>query len=180
MSLPPQLGPLDSPSRQESKPAPYDERNAADYQELSTRIAAALETIAHDENVLATQEALAHLANCSRGTLRNRGWPLQRLKLIKGERDRKPKPLLPKTAAEIELFDRKKLQSDLTLSRTEAAKWFDAYENERSETRKSRRAIRLLTEEIAALKKQIAELQERKPSSRRSSRNTVTQFPGRE
>lgn len=178
MSFPPRVGPLDSPARQKSKSAPYDERNDADYQELSTRIATALETIAHDESIPATEQSLAQLANCSRGTLRNRVWPLQRLKLIKEDRVSKPKTSIPQTPAEIERFDRRKLQNDLALSRTEAAKWFDAYQNERSETRKARRAIKLLTEEIAALNKQVAKLQERKSSSSRSSSN-VAPFPGR-
>jgi len=109
------LPPLDPPSRtqQNAKPAPYDEKNAADYHELSLRIATALETLEHDETIPATQTALTQLAGCSRGTLRNRGWPLDRLKLIKEKRAAKPAPPPPQTATEIEKSDRKKLYDDL-------------------------------------------------------------------
>ena len=162
--------------QQKTKRFPYEERNEADFQELSNRIASTLEAIAHNENIPATEASVARLARCSRGTLRNRVWPLVRLKFVKEERTSKPKVSPPtRTPAEIERFDRQKLQNDLDACRTEGAKWFDALQNEKTVTRKLRRANTLLAEENAALRKTNASRKNQVSSSHAGA--TVTPFP---
>src|SRR5436190_1649422 len=73
-------------SEQHPKPAPYDGRNAADFLQIGKNISLALDQIAVDKTIPATEESLANLAGCSRGTLRNRQWPLVRLREIKQAR----------------------------------------------------------------------------------------------
>lgn len=66
--------------------APYDERNEADYLELSRRIEIALKLIEDDPSIAATENSLASLAGCCRGTLFSRKYPLDRLRQIKNQR----------------------------------------------------------------------------------------------
>jgi hypothetical protein len=65
-----------------------------------------------------------------------------------------------------------KLKNDLDASRTEAAKWFNVSQNEKSEKRKLSRANTLLPlkRENTALKTQL--------SGKRSSSSRITPFPG--
>jgi hypothetical protein len=72
--------------RNELKRLPFDERNEQDFEDLTRRILDALALIRKDPSIPATQEKLAKLAECTRKTLHNRGWPITELKKIKEER----------------------------------------------------------------------------------------------
>src|SRR5437763_1817668 len=72
--------------RQAMSKAPYDDRNDADFREISSRIRSALDRMEMDPTIPARETELAARASCSRGTLRNRVWPLDRLKTIKQQR----------------------------------------------------------------------------------------------
>ncbi len=67
------------------KSLPFDEKNESDFNAVTEKIGAALSTIENDANVPATCEQLAKLAGCSRKTLNNRGWPVEKLRQIKIE-----------------------------------------------------------------------------------------------
>ena len=66
-------------------PFPFDDKNQQDYVEATGRIQAALDALRGDRRLKRTEVNLAKLAQCSRGTLRNRVWPIAALKKLKLE-----------------------------------------------------------------------------------------------
>lgn len=66
-------------------PLPFDERNQQDFMLVTKRIQDALEQMANDRRLKRTETNLAKLAGCSRGTLRNRKWPMEQLQKLKEE-----------------------------------------------------------------------------------------------
>lgn len=62
---------------------PFDERNQQDFMLVTKRIQDALELMANDRRLKRTETNLAKLAGCSRGTLRNRRWPMEQLQKLK-------------------------------------------------------------------------------------------------
>lgn len=62
---------------------PFDERNQQDFMLVTKRIQDALELMANDRRIKRTETNLARLADCSRGTLRNRQWPMEQLRKLK-------------------------------------------------------------------------------------------------
>lgn len=104
---------------------PYDDRNEADYQQVTLNISLALELIDKSPEIPATQNELARLAKCSRGTLRLRKWPLDRLKEIKARRkaEQSSGAEVKKSKSEIELHieDKKHLLEQLQKSRSQNA-----------------------------------------------------------
>ncbi|MDO9437710.1 hypothetical protein [Hydrogenophaga sp.] len=98
--------------------------NASDFDAMTQAINDALKKMERDHRLKPTQEALAKLVGCARGTLKNRGWPLTSLADIKTAREHKraeqlakPKVVAAKTESETE-----KLENQLQLSRTENAR----------------------------------------------------------
>lgn len=71
---------------------PFEEKNEKDFIEITEQINKALEKIEKDISIPATEMQLAKLSKVSRGTLRNRIWPIDRLKQIKLERKKVNKP----------------------------------------------------------------------------------------
>lgn len=63
-----------------------EEKNAVDFAAVSARIESAIRKIRSDPKIKPTQAVLAKLAECSRGTINNRKWPLAQLKQIKADR----------------------------------------------------------------------------------------------
>ena len=75
---------------------PFDERNDHDFEEVTRKISDAIATIQRTPSIPATGNKLAQMAGCTRKTLHNRRWPLEKLKEIKERRttvgrDGKPK-----------------------------------------------------------------------------------------
>lgn len=66
-----------------SIPPALQEKNEQEFVTVTRRIQEALARIESDPNLKTTQDVLAQLADCSRGTLNNRKWPLERLREIK-------------------------------------------------------------------------------------------------
>jgi chemotaxis regulatin CheY-phosphate phosphatase CheZ len=64
---------------------PFDERNQQDFMLVTKRIQDALEKMGNDRRIKRTETNLAKLAECSRGTLRNRKWPMAQLEKLKEE-----------------------------------------------------------------------------------------------
>lgn len=132
------------------KKAPYDQRNQADYAEITTKIELALTKIGEDLTIPANEKILASLAGCSRGTLRNRVFPLVRLKEIKKLRVAKRKNKLTNlndqyvVEMDAQSADDKVLQNQLENSRNEAALWFDKCLDLEAKLKKYRRLNHLL------------------------------------
>lgn len=72
--------------KKKQKLLPFDARNEADYYKLTDQIESALQKIESDGRIPATQNKLADLAKCSRKTLNNRKYPIERLNQIKTDR----------------------------------------------------------------------------------------------
>lgn len=97
-------------------------KNARDFDAMTQAIDEALRKIERDRRIKPSQATLAKLANCTRGTLNNRGWPLARLLDIKRERERNraaEKSVEPKSCASKVESEIDKLKNQLQLSRTE-------------------------------------------------------------
>jgi hypothetical protein len=155
--------------------APYDERNDADFERIGKNISLALEKIANDPSVPATEQSLANLAGCSRGTLRNREWPLIRLREIKRERKSEAQRVKARPKRKREKTKEEELVALVNASRTEAARWFDKYSDAEAEKRKLKRANELLVAQNEALKAEVARLRVTSSVSQPSS--NVARFP---
>lgn len=145
--------------------APYDQRNQADYLEITRRIEAALELIRNDSTISATQKSLADLARCCRGTLHHRKVPLECLKEIKRKRAlEKSKPKLSRITSahrlsvDIHLRDKRNLEEQLDKSRSEAAIWVNKYLGLEREFGKLRRLADALLQGKVLLERQVEKL----------------------
>jgi hypothetical protein len=143
---------------------PYDDRNEDDYRELTQRISAALLKIEYDPKIRPSQKNLAKFAECSRGTLRNRKWPLERLAEIKRQRKEKSKgkgsDRPNKDAdAEIHLEDKRKLLEQLDNARKETAIWVDKYDEKERSYKKVARANDMLKAAKLALEQRVLHLE---------------------
>lgn len=149
------------------KAAPYDERNASDYREMSRRIADALEEIERDPDIPVTQKELAKRAKCNRGTLRNRGYPLTRLRDIAAKRKENSRGKSKKitrehrTEVEVHIEDKKRLLEQIEKIRTEAATWFNKSNESEEAKGKIEREKEALLSEIGSLNERIASSNER-------------------
>ena len=74
---------------EKSRPEALVAKNASDFDQLTEAIKDALKKIEGDRRLKPTQEVLAKLAGCTRGTLNNRGWPLTELDAVKQARKKK-------------------------------------------------------------------------------------------
>lgn len=164
--------------------APYDERNAEDFRELTERLEAGLKKIGADSGIPATEAALCKLARCSRGTLRHRKWPLERLKAIKAKRKQKAgeKDKGIPGGVEDQIEGEERLEDRLKKSRTEAAVWFHKFKDEEKENQRLRRANAALQTARQRLQAQLDEargelLRLRPDSEQGRAENVVVPFP---
>lgn len=169
--------------------APYDDRNEADYREISRRITSALDEMEMDPTIPATETVLASRASCSRGTLRNRAWPRDRLKAIKQQRLQQASTAKPKRitlshrlAVEVHIEDKRKLMEQLDKSRGEAALWCNKALNLEGEKKKLNRAVTVLGKAKEALEDRNKELERRirdleNVGATEQDRNVVLPFP---
>jgi hypothetical protein len=149
--------------------APYDEQNATDFREMTEKIDRALKTIEESLTIPATEKELARLAECSRGTLRYRVYPLQRLKNIKLERKRKRESadnskkstVEVKTAEEILREENATLRQQLHNSRSEVAVWVQKYQELKDEKSRVTRAKQVLEAERQALREENKQLKQK-------------------
>lgn len=137
---------------EKSLPDALTEKNARDFDAMTRAIEDALKKIERDHRLKPTQATLSRLANCTRGTLNNRGWPLTRLSEIKLARGEKQKPqksseLQAVSAKAISEIDT--LKERLQLSRTENAR----LHAENSLLRKDLQQAKNLLEEVGRLTK---------------------------
>lgn len=171
----------DPADQSKAKPAPYEERNLEDFKLITKNITFALEKIANDDSIPATEQSLADLAGCSRGTLRNRIWPLKRLKLIKEARQKKAVEKQAKKPTSRAPDDYQQIVSALIASRTEAASRFDQLQQLQADYKKLHRAKELVDAENKALREERIRLLNAitPPKAVTAQPSNVTQFPDR-
>ncbi|MDQ3801443.1 MAG: hypothetical protein M3384_18630 [Acidobacteriota bacterium] len=138
--------------------APYDARNEADYKSMTKSIDSALKLIGENSSINATEKSLCCLAGCSRGTLRNRAYPLKKLKEIKARRSTNKEKASALGALEqnfVEESDAESLKSlrrEIHLCNTENAILLNKYFAKEAECKEALRLVTLLQKS-----KQVAE-----------------------
>ena len=113
-------------SAKERDSFPFDERNQDDFVQITKRIQDALEQFAKDRRLKRTEANLARLADCSRGTLRNRAWPLVQLQKLKEEAKQFKKAKNPENAAPRSLREKSRIdryREQLEKNRDELLVW---------------------------------------------------------
>lgn len=163
---------------------PFDERNQQDYMLVTKRIQDALEKMANDRRLKRTETNLARLADCSRGTLRNRKWPMEKLQKLKEDaraaiEQVEVEPRATRGKAQVERY-----REQLTKNRDELLFWKYKHDDLRDqlETVKSQRdAYKRRAEEFETQLRSIAVESSRKSSgevlpfsSSTSAQNTET------
>lgn len=147
--------------------APYDEKNQADYAEMTGRIELALKKLREDSSIPATEVSLSQLAECSRNTLRNRKYPIEQLKLIKKFRAEKIKGKSSRItkahhlSVDVHIEENKALNYRLNQSRAEVAVWVNKFFSLEAEVKKLRRLNELLQKGKKKLESQLEEAQTR-------------------
>ncbi|MDO3623581.1 hypothetical protein Q3O98_21120 [Ralstonia pseudosolanacearum] len=163
-------------SEEKGTSLPYDERNQQDFLLVTKRIQDALEKMAADRRLKRTEVNLATLAGCSRGTLRNRKWPMDRLKKLQEEaratkENAEPEPRAIREQSRIERY-----RDQLSMNRDELLVWKYKHDELRD---------RILTLEAQrdSFKKRVGELEAQLRSvaisaAQRKANVTVLPVPG--
>jgi len=105
-------------------PEPYDEVNQKDFDDNTDKINEALEKIERDNSLKPTIATLSTLTGFHRNTLRNRGWPVDRINKLKDRNTELKK---------IELSEKKVVKKELIEKLDDAVKeiafWFKKYKD---------------------------------------------------
>lgn len=144
---------------------PYHEQNEADFLATTKRIEEALVLLRCDKAKKATEKGLAKLSGCSRGTLRNRKWPLRELKAIQLGRneskeessDAKPATNSPAT---VHVDEKKTLEEQLRKSRSEIAVWVDKHAQLNRRCRALKRSNEVVNKLKVAAEERVKELED--------------------
>jgi len=141
-------------------------RNEQDFLDVTKRLQTALDKIRGDLRVKATQESLARLAKCSRGTLVNRKWPLEELRKVKDERrSRGRAPLSPSSVADTSEQSRiERYKEQLYLSREELLRWKDRHDKLAEDARAAEEVNARLVRRIETLEIQLRDVKKTMPS----------------
>jgi hypothetical protein len=100
------------------------EKNDQEFIEITIRIQNALSQIEGNPKLKASQGVLAQLAKCSRGTLNNRKWPLEKLRAIKHARKSPSRPTEdPKSSIKTQTNQIERYKQQLHDSREELLTW---------------------------------------------------------
>lgn len=154
-------------------PSALQEKNEQDFVEVTDRIQSALSQIRSNPKLKATQEILAQLASCSRGTLNNRRWPLEELKKIKTARKTSPRSttddsaLASKTESRIDRY-----KQQLYDSREEVLLWKNRHDEVLKQLGQTRDVNRVLRTKLTTIEAELSSL-------RRPSREKIVEFPSR-
>lgn len=140
-------------------PTALQEKNAQEFVEVTRRIQEALARIESDPKLKATQDALAQLADCSRGTLNNRRWPLERLREIKDARKAPKQPITDESAAAVKVESRiDRYKEQLYNSREEVLVWKARYDEANERLSEALNVTRVLQARLKAAEDEIANL----------------------
>lgn len=133
-----------------------ERKNDDDFLDVTNRIKAAITKIEASPRLKATQFVLCELANCSRGTINNRKWPLAELKRIKEARKAPKKSLeteSPKAERELDLV--KRLEEQLNDIRDEVIVWKNKHDALHELYEAQLNITRVLTKKTEGLKAEI-------------------------
>ena len=140
------------------------DKNDNDFVEVTRRLQTALAKIEADPKLKATQQVLGLLAECSRGTINNRKWPLEQLQRIKEAR-KAPKAAAKSAGHAVEKEESRieRYKQQLFDSREEVLVWKSRHDDKASRlselqemAKALQRRIEALTEELAALRRQAS------------------------
>lgn len=152
-------------------PSALDEKNASDFAEITKRIHDALEKIRQTPKLKPSQAVLATLAQCSRGTLNNRKWPLEELLVIKEKRKAQKAAVAMTIPAVVREESRiEQLNAQLYKNREELLVWKNRCDDKSEQ-------IRQLEELIAVLQKRTAKLEAELATLRQQSKGKVLPMP---
>lgn len=156
-------------------PAALYEKNAQEFVEVTRRIQEALARLESDTKLKATQDVLAQLADCSRGTLNNRRWPLERLRKIKDARSAPKQPITDESKTGVNSASRiDRYKEQLYNSREEVLIWKARYDEVNERLAESLNITRVLQARLKATEEEIANLQR---NSRRKVRELSAKPP---
>jgi hypothetical protein len=144
---------------------PYYKQNEADFLAITKLIEGALARLRRDKTKKATEKNLAKLAGCSRGTLRNRKWPLLELEAIKVERNEsneKSSDAEPaaNSAATVHVDEKKTVEEQLRKSRSEIAVWVDKHAQLNRRCRALKRSNEVVNRLKVAAEERVKELED--------------------
>lgn len=148
---------------------PFDERNQQDFMLVTKRIQDALELMANDRRLKRTEINLAKLAGCSRGTLRNRKWPMEQLQKLKAEAKVAMDTVEPEPRAIREKAQVERYREQLMKNRDELLFWkykHDALRDQVDTLKSQRDTYKHRAEEFEAQLRSIAAGNSRKPSGK--------------
>ncbi|PKO40367.1 MAG: hypothetical protein CVU33_02490 [Betaproteobacteria bacterium HGW-Betaproteobacteria-6] len=155
-------------------PAALQEKNEQEFVEVTRRIQDALARIESDPKLKASQDVLAKLANCSRGTLNNRKWPLDQLRKIKDARKTPVKLAIDETAAIAKEESRiERYKQQLYDSREEVLLWKTRFDDATQQLAQAQDLTRVLQARLAATEQEIAPL-------RRASATNIVQISSKQ
>ena len=148
-------------------PSALQEKNEQEFVEVTRRIKEALAQIERDPKLRATQDMLAKLADCSRGTLNNRKWPLVQLRNIKAARKAPVQEIVDETAALAKEKSRiQRYKQQLDDSREEVLFWKTQYDDAVQQLAQARDLNRILQERLAISKQEFAKRRRAPPTAK--------------
>ncbi|WP_295003476.1 hypothetical protein [uncultured Dechloromonas sp.] len=140
-------------------PAALQEKNEQEFVEVTRRIQDALARIESDPKLKPTQDVLAKLADCSRGTLNNRKWPLDQLRKIKGARKAPLNVTIEETASGAKEESRiERYKQQLCDSRDEVLLWKTRFDVAAQQLAQAQELIRILQARATAFEQEITSL----------------------
>ncbi|MDA8485729.1 hypothetical protein NNO07_21890 [Pseudomonas resinovorans] len=108
----------------------YDEQNKADFERNTEILSEGIIKISSDKSLKPTIAELSRITSIHRNTIRQRGWPLQRLEAIKD--NRRIEALAHKVKAEKKQDPVSILAQRLEKSRLEVLYWFNQFQDAES------------------------------------------------
>lgn len=139
---------------------PFDDKNQQDFVDVTGRIDEALTALRNDRRLKRTEANLAKLARCSRGTLRNRGWPIEALRKLKLEAKAATEEATEATEANDE-SPIERIKKQLAMSRDELLGWKFKHDDlvERLETLQAQSKAH--KDRVVTLEARVRELEKR-------------------
>lgn len=140
-------------------PAALQEKNEQEFIKVTRRIQEALARIKDDPKLKATQDVLAQLADCSRGTINNRKWPLDRLREIKTARKAAKQPITDESTSTAKIESRiERYKERLYDSREEVLIWKARYDEVGERLAQAQNLNRVLQSRLEAVEQEISKL----------------------
>lgn len=152
-------------SDKSNKILPFDTRNIEDFNKVTEKIHAALANIETDKKIPATTIKLSELAGCTRKTLYNREWPIERLQQIQTARKKTKEAEKQREKhrgyyenAEGENFSESAVIARIETLQQENGRLFDRVQSLEMQLKNSQETVRALEQDNTALREDNFEL----------------------